>query len=172
LLHVSPEMGAWTAIFDCPAGSSLAPHIHNEQDVRGNPIVTQEISAYNANVPVDSERETFMKSLSALGTVIVSTFLANSPVQAHHSFAMFDETKNVVLKGTVAEFQWTNPHSWILMMVSHAQGQPEPWAIQLDAPGALARQGWFPKSLTPGMKVTAVIHPSSTAACGAASTWP
>jgi hypothetical protein len=110
-------------------------------------------------VTVDSERETFMKSLAALGTVVVTTFLANSPVQAHHSFAMFDETKNVVLKGTVAEFQWTNPHSWILMMVSNTQGQPEPWAIQLDAPGALARQGWFPKSLTPGMKVTAVIHP-------------
>ncbi len=28
LLHVSPEMGAWTAIFDCPKGSSFASHIH------------------------------------------------------------------------------------------------------------------------------------------------
>ena len=28
LLNVSPEMGAWTAIFDCPAGSSFASHVH------------------------------------------------------------------------------------------------------------------------------------------------
>ena len=76
-----------------------------------------------------------MKSLAVLGTIAASVFLPSSPVQAHHSFAMFDENKNVVIKGTIAEFQWTNPHSWILMMVSNAQGQPEQWAIQLDAPG-------------------------------------
>ena len=81
------------------------------------------------------------------------------PALAHHSFAMFDADKRVTLQGTIKEFQWTNPHSWILMMVPNAQGVEEQWAIELGAPGGLARQGWVPKTLTPGMKVTAVIHP-------------
>jgi hypothetical protein len=81
------------------------------------------------------------------------------PAQAHHSFAMFDAEKKVTLDGTVKEFQWTNPHSWILLTVSDAQGKAEQWAIEMGGPSGLARQGWVPKTLTPGMKVQAVIHP-------------
>ena len=77
-----------------------------------------------------------------------------APALAHHSFAMFDADKKVTLEGTVKEFQWTNPHSWILMTVGSDQ-----WAIEMGAPGGLARQGWVPKTLTPGMKITAIIHP-------------
>jgi hypothetical protein len=33
------------------------------------------------------------------------------------------------------------------------------WAIEMGAPGGLARQGWVPKTLTPGMQITATIHP-------------
>ena len=76
------------------------------------------------------------------------------PAVAHHSFAMFDAEKKVTLDGTVKEFQWTNPHSWILMNVNGEQ-----WAIEMGAPGGLARQGWVPKTLTPGMKISAIIHP-------------
>jgi hypothetical protein len=81
------------------------------------------------------------------------------PAAAHHSFAMFDAEKAVKLEGTVKEFQWTNPHSWILMMVQNAQGGQDQWAIEMGAPGGLARQGWVPKTLTPGMKISAIIHP-------------
>jgi hypothetical protein len=76
------------------------------------------------------------------------------PALAHHSFAMFDATKATKLEGTVKEFQWTNPHAWILMTVGADQ-----WAIEMGGPGGLARQGWIPKTLTPGMKISAVIHP-------------
>ena len=78
---------------------------------------------------------------------------------AHHSFAMFDRNKETTIVGTVAEFQWTNPHSWILMNVANATGGQDQWAIEMGAPGGLARQGWVPKTLTPGMKVSAIIHP-------------
>ncbi len=81
------------------------------------------------------------------------------PAFAHHSFAMFDAEKRMTLEGTVKEFQWTNPHSWILMMVKNQAGVEEQWAIELGAPGGLARQGWVPKTLTPGMQVSATIHP-------------
>ena len=85
--------------------------------------------------------------------------MSASAALAHHSFAMFDAEKNVKLDGTVKEFQWTNPHSWILMMVKNAQGVEEQWAIEMGGPAGLARQGWVPKTLTPGMKVSAIIHP-------------
>jgi len=84
---------------------------------------------------------------------------AAAPAFAHHSFAMFDAAKKVTLKGTVKEFQWTNPHAWILLMVDDSEGQPEQWAIEMVGPGGLARQGWLPKTLTPGMNISVIMHP-------------
>src|SRR6516165_11990774 len=98
-------------------------------------------------------------NFKALGLAGIAFALSAIPAFAHHSFAMFDAEKSLTLEGTVKEFQWTNPHSWILMMVNNAQGQPEQWAIEMGGPGGLARQGWVPKTLTPGMKVQTVIHP-------------
>jgi hypothetical protein len=97
--------------------------------------------------------------IKALSLACVAVAMSAIPAFAHHSFAMFDAEKKVTLEGTVKEFQWTNPHSWILMTVANAQGQPEQWAIEMGGPSGLARQGWVPKTLTPGMKVQAVIHP-------------
>ena len=98
-------------------------------------------------------------NFKALGLAGIAFAMSAMPALAHHSFAMFDAEKKLTLEGTVKEFQWTNPHSWILMTVSNAQGQAEQWAIEMGGPSGLARQGWVPKTLTPGMKVTAVIHP-------------
>ena len=95
------------------------------------------------------------KALSLAGIALMYAV----PALAHHSFAMFDAEKSVTIEGTVKEFQWTNPHSWILMNVANATGGMDQWAIEMGAPGGLARQGWIPKTLTPGMKVSAVIHP-------------
>jgi hypothetical protein len=97
--------------------------------------------------------------VKSLGLTGIAIAMSAMPAFAHHSFAMFDAEKKVTLEGTVKEFQWTNPHSWILMTVSNAQGQPEQWAIEMGGPSGLARQGWVPKTLTPGMKVKTVIHP-------------
>jgi hypothetical protein len=102
--------------------------------------------------------DVFMK-VKALCLGVVAMGLSVLPASAHHSFAMFDAEKTVKLEGTVKEFQWTNPHSWILMNVTNAQGGQDQWVIEMGAPGGLARQGWVPKTLTPGMKVTAIIHP-------------
>jgi hypothetical protein len=95
----------------------------------------------------------------ALGLAGIAVAMSAIPAFAHHSFAMFDAEKKMTLEGTVKEFQWTNPHSWILLTVANSAGQPEQWAIEMGGPGGLARQGWVPKTLTPGMKVQAVIHP-------------
>ena len=97
--------------------------------------------------------------LTAIGLAGVAIAMSITSASAHHSFAMFDYMKSVTLEGTVKEFQWTNPHSWILMMVRNPQGVEEQWAIELGTPAGLTRQGWVPKTVTPGMKITALIHP-------------
>jgi hypothetical protein len=96
--------------------------------------------------------------LTALGFVGMVVLVA-VPARAHHSFAMFDGEKTVSIEGTVKAFQWIYPHSWILRMVRDSDGQVEQWPIEMGSPGGLAREGWVPKTLTPGMNVTAVIHP-------------
>jgi len=89
----------------------------------------------------------------------LALLLAATQAQAHHSFAMFDQTKKVVLKGTVAEFQWTNPHSFIELDVPDAGGKVEHWGIELNSPNNLTRQGWHRTTLKPGDKVTVTINP-------------
>jgi hypothetical protein len=78
--------------------------------------------------------------------------------EAHHSFAMFDQTKRQTLVGTVREFQWTNPHSWIQLNVQN-NGATEEWAIEALSPNVLGRQGWKRNTLKPGDKITVVINP-------------
>ncbi len=85
--------------------------------------------------------------------------MGSTSVVAHHSYAMFDANKTVTVEGTVKKFQWTNPHSWVYLTVTDAGGQATDWAIEAGSPGGLVRQGWTPKTLTPGMKIKVVVHP-------------
>jgi hypothetical protein len=78
---------------------------------------------------------------------------------AHHSFAMFDSGQEVTLSGTVKEFQWVNPHAWIMLTVADPEGRPALWAIEMGGPGQLARTGWNASTLSPGMDVKVNIHP-------------
>jgi hypothetical protein len=96
---------------------------------------------------------------NAFGVAGVAVAIGAAPAVAHHSFAMFDGEAKVTLEGTVKAFQWIYPHSWILLMVRNSEGQLEQWPIEMGSPGGLAREGWLPKTLTPGMSVTAVIRP-------------
>jgi hypothetical protein len=78
---------------------------------------------------------------------------------AHHSFATFDNTKTVTLVGTVKTFEWTNPHTWIWLIVSDGKGAEQVWGLEGSAPGELTRHGWTRHSINPGDKVTIGIHP-------------
>lgn len=98
--------------------------------------------------------------INALAVAGIATLAVYAvPAVAHHSFAMFDAEKTVTLEGSVKEFQWTNPHAWIMLNVANQQGQADVWAIELNGPSGLARDGWKPKTLTPGMNVAVTIHP-------------
>lgn len=95
---------------------------------------------------------------SQTATVLLG-LLAMTSAGAHHSFAMFDQTQRVTLKGTVSEFQWTNPHAFIQLAVTSAAGVREEWSIELNSPNNLKRQGWSSASLKAGDQVTLVTYP-------------
>ena len=99
-----------------------------------------------------------MKRVGQLAAMAALALVA-APVAAHHSFAMFDQSKTVALKGTVVAFQWTNPHAWIEMSVPDAKGVAQKWSVELNSPNNLTRQGWRRSTLKPGDKVTVTINP-------------
>ena len=84
--------------------------------------------------------------------------LSGGPAFAHHSFAMFDQTKLMTLEGTVHEFQWTNPHSFIELDVRNGSRTTR-WSIELNSPNNLTRQGWRRTSLRAGDRVSVRVAP-------------
>jgi hypothetical protein len=81
------------------------------------------------------------------------------PAAAHHSFTMFDAQKQTTLTGTVKEFQWSNPHCWIQLMVDEGHGKQSEWSVELASPRMIFQGGWKPGSVKPGDKVTVTMHP-------------
>jgi len=78
---------------------------------------------------------------------------------AHHSFASFDSTQVVTLKGTVKDFQWTNPHCWLQLVVMGEDGTPQEWSLEGLSPNVLGRMGWKRNSVVPGDVVTVYSNP-------------
>jgi hypothetical protein len=110
-----------------------------------------------------STRTTVLAGIAALG-VLFASFA--TPASAHHSFAMFDRANNVTINGTVKEFQWTNPHIFIQVMVRGPQGALEEWSVEGGSPNSLYRQGWDNKTFQPGQQVSLLISPLKTGAHG------
>jgi Family of unknown function (DUF6152) len=82
------------------------------------------------------------------------------PALAHHSFAMFDAEKTVTMQGTVKEFEWVNPHSWLRIMVKDEKtGQLAQWALELSSPARLKRMGMSQDSVKAGDTVSVTFHP-------------
>ena len=94
-------------------------------------------------------------SACALCLALAGLLPLAAPALAHHSFAMFDQRKVMTLEGTVAEFQWTNPHAFIEL---DAKGGRH-WSIELNSPNNLKRQGWNRASLKPGDRIAVRIAP-------------
>ncbi len=95
-----------------------------------------------------------------LGLVLfaAAALASASPALAHHSFAMFDMAQEKTISGTVTDFQWTNPHSWIWLEVPAASGA-EQWGVEGMSPNFLERRGWSKNTLHRGDKVSVTIHP-------------
>jgi len=85
--------------------------------------------------------------------------IASLPVRAHHSTAMFEEKKTITVEGVVKEFQYTNPHSWLLVDVTDKSGKVTTWGFETEGPSTLQRAGIRPSEFPAGTKLTITGRP-------------
>ena len=96
--------------------------------------------------------------VTSLAAIAVAVFTASA--FAHHSFSMFDETKTVTMSGSVKEFEWTNPHSWLRITVKDEKtGNSVVWAYELSSPARLRTMGMSATSVKAGDVVSVTFHP-------------
>jgi Family of unknown function (DUF6152) len=81
------------------------------------------------------------------------------PINAHHSFAAFDRSREMEITGTVKEWQWTNPHTWLIITVLKEGGQTVDYTFQGYNPAELPRLGITRNKFKPGDKVTVKYFP-------------
>ena len=104
-----------------------------------------------------------------IGLAAGLAFVATSGVAlAHHSFAMFDTDHPMELQGTVTEFKFTSPHTFILLEVKGTDGGSTTWNLEGASPSALVREGWASKTLKPGDELKMTIDPLRSGAPGGA----
>ena len=82
-----------------------------------------------------------------------------APLLAHHSAAGIDRTKSVTVAGTIKEFRWANPHSWIDVHVPNDKGGADTWSVEMTSPAFLVRAGWKSTTLKSGDKVSVTLRP-------------
>ena len=116
-----------------------------------------------------------LSNLWPVAAVLAGALAGPAPALAHHSTAMFDMEHEVQLTGTVKDFQWTQPHTWIDFEAPNASGGVDQYGIEGMSPSYLGRNGWSKHTLSPGDEVTVSIHPLKDGRKGgfdASITWP
>jgi hypothetical protein len=114
--------------------------------LRGEPFWTRCLSAW------------VCREQRALVYAAVMTALS-SGLAAHHSATMFEETKTITVEGVVKEFQYTNPHSWLLIDVKDNAGKVTTWGFEAEGPSTLQRAGIRPSEFPIGTRVTMTGRP-------------
>jgi len=94
---------------------------------------------------------TFVLAVGLLGACI--------PVSAHHGNAAFDTGKKVTLKGTVTEWEWSNPHCLLQFDVKDDNGQVAHWIGETQNPVTMVNGGWSKADFKPGDEITVTIEP-------------
>jgi hypothetical protein len=100
-----------------------------------------------------------MRSLVARTAIAVGLGVAAGLVSAHHSFAMFDQAKQVTVIGKVAEVQWTNPHVWVFLDGAPSGGKKERWGVEFTSKVHLVRRNFSPDMVKVGDNVEFTVNP-------------
>src|SRR5215475_6470429 len=97
-------------------------------------------------------RFTALLSIGALAVLAI-------PLLAHHSGAMFEKEKTITVEGVVKQFQFTNPHSWLLVDVKNKDGSVTRWGFEAEGPSTLQRAGIRPSDFKAGTMLKITGHP-------------
>jgi hypothetical protein len=103
------------------------------------------------------------KILNAL-LLTIGVTAASIPAVAHHGTGVaYDTTSPTVLTGTVTEFKWLNPHAQLFLDTKDA-GNVQHWAVEMNSPGVMVRQGWTRRQFKPGDEISITVYPSKAGA--------
>jgi hypothetical protein len=97
--------------------------------------------------------------LSLIAWTCAAVLLTAGASFAHHSAAGIDRTKSVTLVGTVKQFGWTNPHSWMEVEVPDERGGTVTWKVEMTSPAYLVRAGWKSTTVKTGDEVKVSVRP-------------
>jgi hypothetical protein len=101
-----------------------------------------------------------------LGVMFAGAFIT-APAGAHHSTAIYDSENPIELAGTVVEWQFVNPHVFIVLEVTDtATGEKKVWSVEGSNTAGLFRRGWTPNTLKPGDKIMLTVRPLRSGAAG------
>ena len=101
-----------------------------------------------------------MKSTLVMAFILtIALFATTAPGLAHHSSAMFDQSKTVKLEGVVKKWELTNPHSWLWVDVPGKDGKVVTWGFEAEGPSTLSRAGIKPSDFKQGTKITITGNP-------------
>jgi DNA/RNA endonuclease YhcR with UshA esterase domain len=92
--------------------------------------------------------------------VLAAALFAAVPARSHHSNVAYEVNTVITVTGTVKEFQWVNPHTWLYVVVQDANGGTVEWACEGRAPSILRRAGWSPRVMEVGETVTVDLSPA------------
>ena len=107
-----------------------------------------------------------MMQIGAASLLLSGLILGSTSASAHHSFAMFDNTKNVTVTGTVKNVAYANPHVWVDMIVVDDKGKPVTWGMEGGNLGGLYRMGWTKDTVKVGDKIKMDVHPLKDGTAG------
>ena len=101
------------------------------------------------------------KTVVTLFALVAGLLIASRPVAAHHGAAAFenDPAKRLLLKGTVVQWIWANPHCFLQFDVKGEDGQPVRWVVETSNPPDMINRGWSIRSFKPGDEVTVTVRP-------------
>ena len=101
-------------------------------------------------------------TLGSLGLPFAAALLAlpvvGGPAAAHHSFAMFDNSRSITLHGKVTAYQWTNPHAYLEVDAEEAGGGTKHYTLEMTSINMMSRGGWTSRTVKAGDEVLSLIH--------------
>ena len=90
---------------------------------------------------------------------ILGAGLCAHTASAHHSFAMYDSSRQVTIEGVVKEVQWTNPHVWIQVLVANAASGQDEWSVECTSVNFMLRRGFTKHTIKAGDKISVTLSP-------------
>ena len=102
---------------------------------------------------------------SVLLLVMVALIMCAVPLFAHHGTGVaYDSTKPTVVKGIVTDFAWRNPHAQLFLDVKDESGNTQQYAVEMNSPGVMTRQGWTKRQFKAGDEVSITVYPAKSGA--------